>query len=279
MTNIYFTSNKTNITYELHTKCVNQLSSSTNMISASKAFDYLQTSSTNDNQKSTNDKNNSNEKSSRWGHIYEHNAAVFYNVYNNVTLIQCCENKIHPNHPWLSATPDAILISSNKKSLIEIKCPHLMWIPDVLPDKYYIQCQIQMAIFDVDSTEVFYCKFEEFDDLGKAKAQMNKLNNKYVLPIAMFKHYELSDYILYPNIPHVDGVDCDQDIHDHMLRMGCKTKYSLLRHAKSFLVTRNKLFFENIIKQLYLSHVKMCEERSKAPLAFWVDEKHGSDGS
>lgn len=70
---------------------------------------------------------------------------------------------IHPEIPWLGASPDGYLPISGK--LIEIKCPFSRDIDEsYIPKYYWIQMQIQMEVFNIDFCIFYQCKFNPTSD-------------------------------------------------------------------------------------------------------------------
>lgn len=61
---------------------------------------------------------------------------------------------------WLMASIDALLVDRTTKQLInlELKCPFSLRIPDEVPEKYYVQCQLQMYCLgpEVRTTFLFF---------------------------------------------------------------------------------------------------------------------------
>ena len=76
------------------------------------------------------------------GHKYEAIAAAVYAQMRGVTLTKIGVIE-HPDHSWLSASPDRIDITTG--SLVEIKCPYSRRVPSVIPRAHWIQMQIAMA--------------------------------------------------------------------------------------------------------------------------------------
>lgn len=63
---------------------------------------------------------------------------------------------VHPEHPWLGASPDGIFRRSG--AMIEIKCPYKRRIvPGEIPHHYYPQVQVQMEVCDLSST--YFCQW------------------------------------------------------------------------------------------------------------------------
>ena len=65
----------------------------------------------------------------------------------------------HKSIPWLGASPDGIFEHNNFVNLLEIKCPISKHIGEEIPEEYWVQCQIQMEVADIEQTILFCCKF------------------------------------------------------------------------------------------------------------------------
>tara|TARA_R100001163_G_C5068192_1_gene208142 strand:- start:1512 stop:3920 length:2409 start_codon:yes stop_codon:yes gene_type:complete len=66
--------------------------------------------------------------------------------------------KIHDKIPYLGASPDGIQMVDGKPRLIEIKCPKKRQITYRVPLEYWVQVQIAMEVWDIDTS--LYCEYK-----------------------------------------------------------------------------------------------------------------------
>jgi putative phage-type endonuclease len=89
-----------------------------------------------------------------WGQKYE---SVACDIYSNLNSKEVLEFGllVHPEHNWLAASPDGITPCG---IMVEIKCPYRRKITGIPPFYYWIQCQLQLEVCNLD-----YCDFSEFE--------------------------------------------------------------------------------------------------------------------
>lgn len=99
-----------------------------------------------------------------WGHrfeplvrrIYEEEIAGVGTVCDTLGRFQ------HQTIPWLSASPDGIVISGPLAGrLVEIKSPKTRKPGRFVPDEYYVQMQIQMEVCDLDAVDFIEAQFAQ----------------------------------------------------------------------------------------------------------------------
>ena len=92
----------------------------------------------------------------RWGQKLEDVAA---GIYSNLTGKRILEFGLiqHPHEYWLGASPDGITPDG---VMLEIKCPYRRKITGVPPFYYWIQCQIQMEVCNLDKCDFLECTFD-----------------------------------------------------------------------------------------------------------------------
>lgn len=95
-----------------------------------------------------------------WGHKYEPIARRVYETISKDKVHEC-GLLIHPEYPWLGASPDGI-----RKCgwLLEIKCLYNRKQVTELPVYYWVQIQIQLQVTGMKMAELFQCKFIELKD-------------------------------------------------------------------------------------------------------------------
>ena len=99
-----------------------------------------------------------------WGHrfeplvrrIYEEEIAGVGTVCDTLGRFQ------HQTIPWLSASPDGIVLSGPLAGrLVEIKSPKTRKPGRFVPDEYYVQMQIQMEVCDLDAVDFIEAQFAQ----------------------------------------------------------------------------------------------------------------------
>ena len=95
-------------------------------------------------------------EATEWGILYEDVANELYKKVNNCETQDEQPLYIHREYDWLGASPDAIIYENGVPvKLVEYKCPRTRKINDEAPYNYYIQCQIQMEVCDIDECDLF----------------------------------------------------------------------------------------------------------------------------
>lgn len=98
-----------------------------------------------------------------WGVKYEPVASAYYEYVNQVTLGEfgCL---VHPTHTFLGASPDGIVTSSKWHGrMLEIKCPFSRELTGIPKREYWIQCQLQMEVCQLDACDFLEVRFEEYE--------------------------------------------------------------------------------------------------------------------
>lgn len=118
-------------------------------------------------------------KSTRWGHLYEPAARLFYEMEQGVKVEECSSID-HPTIDNFSASPDGLV---GDDGLIEIKCPfgREMWMKFAMlvhggedlkkvKAEYYWQCQCQLAV-----TGREWCDFIVYDPYLSTKMIVRRI--------------------------------------------------------------------------------------------------------
>jgi hypothetical protein len=91
-----------------------------------------------------------------WGHRFEPLTRKIYEL-EIAGVDSVCDTLgrfTHPDHPWLSASPDGVVLSGPQAGrLVEIKSPKSRQPESFIPSEYYVQMQIQMEVCDVDTVD------------------------------------------------------------------------------------------------------------------------------
>lgn len=94
-----------------------------------------------------------------WGQKYEPVVTDLYSLHSNKDVLEF-GLLIHPEHPWLGASPDGITPDG---VMIEIKCPFRRKITGIPPLYYWIQVQLQLEVCDLDVCDFVEYEFTEFE--------------------------------------------------------------------------------------------------------------------
>ena len=95
------------------------------------------------------------------GQKYEKVASDIYSVKFDASIFEF-GLITHETIPWLAASPDGI---TEKGIMIEIKCPYRRKITGIPPFYYYIQCQLQLEVCDLEFCDFTEYTLVEFDTL------------------------------------------------------------------------------------------------------------------
>lgn len=93
-----------------------------------------------------------------WGQRFEPIATGIYELQKRCHITEY-GLLVHPDLPWLGASPDGI---TDAGVLLEIKCPYQRQYKDYPPFIYWIQCQLQMEVCNLDQCDFMECDFVEY---------------------------------------------------------------------------------------------------------------------
>jgi hypothetical protein len=97
-----------------------------------------------------------------WGHRFEPIVRDLFELESAGvgTVCDTLGRFTHTTIPWLSASPDGVVLSGPLAGrLVEIKSPKTRVPGTFVPDEYYIQMQIQMEVCDRDAVEFVEAQF------------------------------------------------------------------------------------------------------------------------
>ncbi|KAJ3067256.1 hypothetical protein HK102_007468, partial [Quaeritorhiza haematococci] len=99
-------------------------------------------------------------EATRFGQMMEQ---VSVNVYQQLTSTQVLDLglMIHEHHPFLGASPDGVTVDGK---LLEIKNPLMRAVSSIPPYHYWAQCQLQLAVCNLEVCDFFDCEFVEYVD-------------------------------------------------------------------------------------------------------------------
>jgi putative phage-type endonuclease len=99
-----------------------------------------------------------------WGHRFERLTRQIYEqeIAGPDTVCDTLGRFQHAVYPWLSASPDGVVLSGPVAGrLVEIKSPKSRQPGEFVPSDYYAQMQIQMEVCDVDAVDFVEAQFAQ----------------------------------------------------------------------------------------------------------------------
>jgi hypothetical protein len=99
-----------------------------------------------------------------WGHRFEPVVRDIFEleIAGVGTVCDTLGRFTHGDVPWLSASPDGVVLSGSLAGrLVEIKSPKTRVPGTFVPDEYYVQMQIQMEVCDCPAVEFIEAQFAQ----------------------------------------------------------------------------------------------------------------------
>jgi len=99
-----------------------------------------------------------------WGHRFEPLVRAIFEqeIAGQGTVCDTLGRFTHQTIPWLSASPDGLIIKGPLAGrLVEIKAPKTRQPGIFVPDEYWIQMQIQMEVCNLDAVEFIEARFAQ----------------------------------------------------------------------------------------------------------------------
>ena len=100
----------------------------------------------------------------RWGHRFEPLVRRIYELElaGVGTVCDTLGRITHATVPWLSASPDGVVLSGPLAGrLVEIKSPKTRAPGEFVPFDYYVQMQIQMEVCDLEAADFIEAQFDQ----------------------------------------------------------------------------------------------------------------------
>lgn len=142
----------------------------------------------------------------KWGIMFEEMASRCYSQSKNNIGISEFSLVLDEKNEHFGASPDGI---NELGIMIEIKCPYSREIKEnVIPDKYILQMQGQMAVCELDECDYIECNFKVISDIDEYKEKnQNKRMNHGI--IAEFKTTTYEYFYIYsdPNLNPEEVLD------------------------------------------------------------------------
>lgn len=187
-----------------------------------------------------------------WGVKYEP-VSVQYYTFVNQTIVEEFGCITHDTHTFLGASPDGINVLETSPlygRMLEIKNPFSREITGNPKKEYWIQCQLQMEVCDLETCDFLETGFKEYtEEEFYADGTFQKTaDGKYKGIILQF----FTDTVVYEYAPF----QCTQDEYkvweatQMNERSWVRTIYWKLDEVSCVLIRRNRKWFESVIGKL-----------------------------
>jgi putative phage-type endonuclease len=193
-----------------------------------------------------------------WGILYEPVSVLLYEhlYHTKVGEFGCI---IHPDHPFIGASPDGINIDENSERfgrMLEIKNIVNREITGIPKEEYWIQMQMQMETCNLDECDFMETRFKEFDteDQFYENGETHEWTGVFMAFIKRDMQYnhtnqEKPTYVYLPLDIPLDKDTVDEWINTTKMEKNeefvlYKVHYWYLDEMSCVLVKRNKKWFE-----------------------------------
>ena len=190
-----------------------------------------------------------------WGIKYEP-VSVEYYCYKNKTQVQSYGCIAHSDYPFIGASPDGINVletSTLYGVMLEIKNPISRQITGNPKEEYWVQCQIQMEVCDLDACDFLETKFTEYASEDEFQAdgsfQLSQ-DNKYK---GIILHFEIDGMFQYEYLPFQSTLEEYTSWKTAKLEQNpnfIKEMYWKLDCVECTIIPRNKQWFEWFLPQI-----------------------------
>ena len=187
-----------------------------------------------------------------WGVKYEPVSTQYY-AFEYKTRIEEFGCITHDTYTFLGASPDGINVDPTSPlygRMLEIKNPFTREITGVPKKDYWIQCQLQLEVCDLDACDFVETSFKEYETEEEFLADgsfQKTTDGKYKGVILQF----FTDKVQYEYAPF----QCTKEEYEAWEvskmdgRTWVKTIYWKLEEVSCVLIRRNKLWFESVIQK------------------------------
>ena len=201
-----------------------------------------------------------------WGVKYEP-VSVSYYCHVNQTEIQSYGCITHSQYPFIGASPDGINVLPSSPCygrMLEIKNPYSREITGNPKEDYWIQCQVQMEVCDLDVCDFLETKFVEYTSVEEFNADGTfqlTVDGKYKGIIIYFEvngefHYEYAPF------------QCTQEEYNEWEEFKMceytnyiKTIYWKLEDEHCTIIPRNKEWFQWFLPNVIDVHTIIQNEK------------------
>jgi putative phage-type endonuclease len=182
-----------------------------------------------------------------WGVKYEP-VSVEYYEYIHQTKISEYGCITHDTIPYLAASPDGINTIPDHHlygRMLEIKNPYTREITGIPKDDYWVQCQLQMEVCQLDYCDFLETKFIEYESEESFNADGTFLKSEDDKFKGIIMYFANQETFLYEYLPfqstYEDYVKWEEEMMEkHTNDMWIKTIYWKLEKVSCVLIQRNK---------------------------------------
>ncbi len=225
------------------------------------------------------------------GQKYEDVVIMLYSIDNNIKVNEFGMIQ-HPEYHWLGASPDGI---TDDGVMLEIKCPYRRKITGIPPFYYWIQCQLQMEICNLNFCDfaeyafIEFLSYEEFVEyitenndktygLFIQKGENPATNNYYYLPkdilktgcleeMNKWKITFIRDFLKKGNWSKLLDNNNDEEelilVNPEGEKTILKTIYWVVEHKSVVKIKRNKQWFNDVFEDLKKGYDIYMDEKKK----------------
>jgi len=189
-----------------------------------------------------------------WGTRFEPIATMIYEKEFSTTVHEF-GLLIHEQHHFLGASPDGCTTGG---VLVEIKAPYRRQIGEYPLLEYWIQCQLQMEVCDIDTCDFLECHFEKTseEEFLTSKLEPRQFKGIYLV----FEDGKTQ----YPPISLINDVEGQRNWANSYQDDNQKVYWKLQRY-QIITINRDKEWFNRILPLLKRGHRRMMSfDDSKA---------------
>ena len=201
-----------------------------------------------------------------WGVKYEPVSIAYY-CHTNQTKIQEYGCITHPLYPFLGASPDGINVLESSPCygrMLEIKNPYSREITGNPKEEYWIQCQVQMEVCDLDGCDFLETSFKEYanvEDFNTDGTFQFTSGGNYK---GIILHFEVNGEFHYEYAPF----HCTQEEYNNWEEVVMfqyptyiKTIYWKLEDEHCTIIPRNKAWFQWFLPSVIEIHDIIQKEK------------------
>lgn len=182
-----------------------------------------------------------------WGVKYEHVSVQFYE-HEYKTKVEEFGCITHETHTFLGASPDGINVLETSPlygRMLEVKNPFTREITGIPKEDYWVQCQVQMEVCDLNACDFLETKFVEYetDELFRMDGTFQKTSDGKCKGIIL---QFFTDKVVYEYAPF----QCSEEEYNawEMIQMDhrswIRTIYWKLEEVSCVLILRQPKWFE-----------------------------------
>lgn len=198
-------------------------------------------------------------KYTEWGNKYEEIAVILYTKEKSKKVFEFGFLQ-HSRLKWLGASPDGI---TGDGIMLEIKCPYSRKLYNYPPIYYWVQCQIQMEVCNLNKCDFLECNISEitFEEFLKVETKyygiIIKKDEKYIYPPEECN--TIQEYINWS----LNYTECEKtyfQVNEYQIIEIDRKKewFNLIKPKLKKVHTKLLTFFNN--KQEFLNYKESCEK-------------------